>query len=105
MAAYKIDATTSDGVTVLKVGFADQAQNDVIVRDAAARLAELVAAGELPGGAGVKIYGPASLPVACVLAHAVAHLYGWVGVFDPKLNAYVVCIAHGGEHQVGDLVA
>jgi len=89
---------------ILKIGFGDQADNDQIVKDAQARLDEMVASDELAGGKLIKINGPASLPVAMVLAHALAHLYGAVACFDPKLSKYVVAIAHGGNYQVGDLV-
>jgi len=52
----------------------------------------------------LKINGPASLPVACVLTHKVAHLYGAIGVFDPKIGKYVVCITHNPAYKVGDLI-
>ncbi len=102
MATYKInfDAT----VSVLRVGFGDPAQNDQLVRDAKSRIEAMLASGELPTGGGLRINGPASLPVACVLTHAVAHRFTWVGVFDPKLNKYVVAISHDPSMAVGDLV-
>ncbi len=107
MASYKIDVEAGgpQGADLLRVGFADPAQNDQIVRDAAQRLAELVETGALAGGELVLVNGPASLPVACVLAHAVGHLYAAVGVFDPKMAGYVVAIAHGGQYAVGDVIA
>ena len=100
MSTYNI--TLADGV--LKVGFGSPAQNDQIVRDAVARLDEMTKAGELAGGKLIKINGPASLPVACVLAHAVGHLYAAVGVFDPKLGKYVVAVSHDPDLTVGDLI-
>ena len=102
MAYYNINFDPQSGV--MKVGFGDPAQNDVIVRDAVARLAEMVKSGELKGGELIKINGPASLPVACVIAHAVAHLYQAVGVFDPKLGKYVVAVTHGTAYKPGDLI-
>jgi len=89
---------------ILRIGFGEPAQNDEIVRDAVARLAEMTVAGELAGGPVIKINGPASLPVAIAIAHAVAHLYEVVGVFDPKLGKYVVAVSHGNEYQPGDLI-
>lgn len=89
---------------VLKVSFGEPAQNDQIVRDAAQGLAELVQNGQLVGGEVIRIHGPASLPVAMVLAHGVGHLYQAVACFDPKLGQYVVVIAHGKNYQVGDLI-
>jgi CRISPR-associated protein Csx3 len=88
----------------LNIGFANPAQNDQIVRDAAARLDEMEESGELKGGQLLKINGPASLPVACVLAHKVAHLFGAVGVFDPKLGKYVISITHNPTYKLGDLI-
>jgi CRISPR-associated protein Csx3 len=101
MASYKI--SLEDG-NVLKVGFGDPAQNDQIVRDVVARLAEMEQAGELNGGGLIKLNGPASLPVAMVLAHKLAHLYQAVACFDPKLSKYVVAITHGDKYAVGDLI-
>jgi CRISPR-associated protein Csx3 len=90
---------------VLTVGFGEPAQNDQIVRDATARLDELTESGQLTGGTLLKINGPASMPVAFVIAHKVAHLYGAIAVYDPKLgNKYVVCITHTPTYQLGDLI-
>jgi len=100
MMTYKIDF---DG-EVMTVGFGAPAQNDEIVRDAVIRLGEMVKTGELRGGKLIKVNGPASLPVAMAIAHAVAHLYESVAVFDPKLGKYVVAIAHGNTYQPGDLI-
>ena len=85
---------------LLKIGFGDPAQNDQIVQDAAAALEAL----ELQGGALVLLNGPASLPVACVLSHALAHRYAGIGVFDPKMAGYVVSIAHGSSFRVGQVI-
>jgi CRISPR-associated protein Csx3 len=94
---------TRDGNT-LKLGFGSPAQNDQIVRDVLARLDEMESAGELNGGGLIKLNGPASLPVAMVLAHKLAHLYQAVACFDPKLSKYVVAIAHGDKYAIGDLI-
>lgn len=100
MTSYKISREGQ----VLKVGFGEAAQNDAIVRDAVARLAEMNKAGELEGGGVIKINGPASLPVAVVLAHVLVHKFSAVGVFDPKLNKYVVAVSHDPAINVGDLL-
>jgi len=101
MTTYKIELEGD----VLQVSFGEPAQNDQIVRDAAARLDEMTAIGELQGGTLLKINGPASLPVACVLVHKVAHLYGAIGVFDPKLGGkYVIVITHNPAYKLGDLI-
>ena len=88
----------------MRVGFGDPAQNDQIVRDAVARLDEMVKSGELAGGSLIKINGPASLPVAIAIGHAVVHLYEVVAVFDPKLGRYVVAVSHGDKYRPGDLI-
>lgn len=89
---------------VLKVGFGDPAQNDKIVADAVEKLNTMTEAGELSGGSIIKINGPASLPVAVAIAHAIAHLYEVVAVFDPKLGKYVVSVSHGDAYKPGDLI-
>lgn len=89
---------------VLKIGFAEPGQNNQIVQDAALRLDEMIASSELSGGPLLKVNGPASLPVAFVIAHKVAHLYGAIACFDPKLASYVVCITHDPARKLGDLI-
>lgn len=99
MATYNI--TLTDGI--LRVGFGTPAQNDQLVVDASSRLDEMVTSGELAGGATIRVNGPASLPVACVIAHRLAHLYGEVAIFDPKMAGYVVSVSHGGR-PVGTVI-
>lgn len=100
MTTYNI---TRDGDT-LKIGFGQPSQNDQIVRDVVARLAEMERAGELNGGGVIKLNGPASLPVAVAIAHGVLHKFSAIGVFDPKLNKYVVAATHDPAYVVGDLI-
>ncbi|HUI57290.1 MAG TPA: CRISPR-associated protein Csx3 [Bryobacteraceae bacterium] len=90
----------SAGVATLRIGFADPADNTRIVPDAVAAITAL----RLAGGRGVHFNGPASLPVAMALAHAVAHLYGYVACFDPKLGGYVVAISHTPDVRPGQLL-
>ena len=97
MATYNISLEENN---VLKVGFGEPAQNNVIVQDVVRRLEEM----KLVGGKLIKINGPASLPVAVTIAHAVGHLYETIAVFDPKLGKYVVAVTHGDTHKVGDLI-
>lgn len=89
---------------VLKVGFGDPASNDTIVKDVERTLQELKEDGKLVGGPLLKINGPASLPVAVVLAHGLTHIYGAIAVFDPKLQKYVVSVSHNPDFSVGDLI-
>lgn len=97
---YKIER---DG-NILRLGFGSPAQNDQIVKDVVARLAEMEAAGELSGGGVIKLNGPASLPVAVAIAHGILHRFSAIGVFDPKLNKYVVAATHDPTYAVGDLI-
>lgn len=89
-----------DGVVTLSVGFVGEAENGQRVPDAIAAVGEL----NLQGGRGLLIDGPASLPVAIALGHAVAHLYGFVAWLDPKLGKFVVSISHSPQHRPGDLL-
>jgi CRISPR-associated protein Csx3 len=89
---------------VLRVSFGETAQNDQIVQDAAARLEQMASTGELTGGQLLKINGPISIPVAFVLAHKLAHIYGAIGLFDPKLGKYVISITHNPAYKLGDLI-
>jgi len=89
---------------ILRVSFGTPAQNDQIVKDAATRLEEMTRLGEITGGQLLRINGPISIPVAFVLAHKLAHIYGAVGFFDPKLGKYVICITHNPAYNLGDLI-
>ncbi|MBW4690114.1 MAG: CRISPR-associated protein Csx3 [Komarekiella atlantica HA4396-MV6] len=100
MTTYKIDL--KDGI--LRISFGEPAQNDQIVRDAAARLEEMLESGELTGGQLLKINGPVSVPVAFVLSHKLAHIYGAIACFDPKLSKYVISITHNPSYKLGDLI-
>lgn len=88
------------GGTLLKISFGAPAQNDQIVKDAAAALEGAA----LAGGELVLLNGPASLPAACVIAHAVAHRFKAVGVFDPKMGGYVVAISHDENRPLGTFI-
>jgi len=105
---YKVEKTQANfngsAVDVLKVGFADPEKNPAIVRDAVEKLEALAVAEPNYGGKIVFINGPASLPVAMAISHAVAHRYGAVACFVPPEKGYVVAVAHGGEHTPGDFI-
>ena len=100
MTTYNIEF--KDGI--LRVRFGETAQNDQIVKDAAARLEEMTTSGELTGGQLLKINGPISIPVAFVLAHKLSHIYGAIGFFDPKIGKYVISITHNPAYKLGDLI-
>ena len=100
MTTYNIELQAG----ILRIKFGEPAQNDQIVKDAAARLEEMAQSGELAGGQLLKINGPVSIPVAFVLAHKLAHIYGAIGFYDPKLGKYVICITHNPAYKLGDLI-
>jgi CRISPR-associated protein Csx3 len=98
---YKVEVDERSGREVtLSIGFCGEAENDEHVRNAIAELEQI----EDLEGSLVKLNGPASLPVAVALGHKLAHVFGAVAAYDPKLGKYVVSIAHGGEYSPGDLV-
>lgn len=107
MSTYKVTSSLVNFAgkegTLLRLSFGTAAQNDEIVRDAVAAMDALNLTEE-GGRKVVLLNGPASLPVAIAIGHAVAHLYGAVACFDPKLAAYVVSIVHGEDFAVGDLI-
>ncbi|HRH32820.1 MAG TPA: CRISPR-associated protein Csx3 [bacterium] len=98
---YNIEITEGN---ILKIAFGDPAQNDQIVPFVETRLGEMIQSGEISGGEVIRVNGPASLPVAMVLAHKLGHLYQAVACFDPKVAKYVVSIAHGDSYRVGELI-
>lgn len=86
-----------------------QVDGDQIVRDAKAQLNELMAAGQLPGGKLLKVNGRSTVLASFVMALELAHLYGAIAVFDPRLGApgldrYIVTISHTPDYQVGDTI-
>ncbi len=90
----------ADDIVSLKVAFGDQSTNDKIVVDAKKALDDL---GDI-GGRVCTINGPASLPVAFALCHGLAHRFGAVAVFDPKLGGYVVAVSHDPAYPVGHVI-
>lgn len=103
MSTYTItrEPRAGDDVVLLKIGFGEQqATNDVIVKDAQAQCVQL---GDI-GGKLCLLNGPASLPVAFVLCHHLAHRFGAVAVFDPKLGGYVVAVSHDPDNPVGKVI-
>lgn len=89
-----------DGLALVQLAFGQPANNDQLVPAAILAIQSL----PLTGGRGILFNGPASLPVALALGHAVAHLYQFVAWFDPKLARYVVAISHTPDVRPGDLL-
>jgi len=90
----------TDGVVTIEIGFGTPAANTEMVPEVIAGIASL----NLTGGRGIRFNGPASLPVAMAMAHGVAHLFGYVACFDPKLSGYVVAISHDPTVRPGQLL-
>ena len=109
MAFYKIEksivavSVTTGGCNLFKVGFGEPAQNDAIVKDAESLMVGLETGGDLGGGVAL-VNGPASLPVAMVLAHHLAHRFAAIGCFDPKMSGYVVAISHDPALPIGFVI-
>tara|TARA_R110001592_G_scaffold162601_1_gene396193 strand:+ start:3383 stop:3688 length:306 start_codon:yes stop_codon:yes gene_type:complete len=101
MTTFKInfDKETS----TLKIGFNPEkpATNVELVKDAEA---EINAVKDKIMGPLLKITGPASLPVAFVLAHTLSHLCGAIAIFDPKLGKFVVAVSHNPDFKLGDSI-
>jgi CRISPR-associated protein Csx3 len=106
MSIYHIDLEGD----ILKVGFTStQVTGDIIVRNVAARLDEMIASGELPGGSLIKINGRVSILASQVLADKLSKLYDAIAMFDPKigdkgLDRYVITISKHPNYVVGDTV-
>ena len=100
MTTYNIELKND----ILRLSFGEPAQNDQIVQDAATKLEQMAQSGEISGGQLLRINGPVSIPVAFVLAHKLAHIYGAIAFFDPKLGKYVICITHNPAYKLGDLI-
>ena len=97
MKFFKIERTGD----TLNIDFGETAGTNVeIVTEVGETLQQI----DLTGGGTLKINGRASLPVGMQIAHAVGHLFTEIACFDPKLDAYVVVISHGGS-PVGSLIA
>ena len=91
---------TESGIPTVHTEFGAPASNDSIVREVGSALSAL----HLDGGRGIKFTGPMSIPVAFAVAHAVAHRYGFVACYDPKLSKFVVTISHDPSVQIGQLI-
>ena len=88
----------------LKMKFGEAATNDEIVTYVEKALKQKIETKEISGGEIIKLDWPASLPVAVVLAHKLAHLYGTIAVWDPKLGKFVVAVSHSGTFKVWDTI-
>jgi len=78
-------------------------EGDVLTKEAALKIDELMNQ-NLTGGDLLKINGKSSLAVNFMIANKLAHLYGNIAVWDPKLCDYVITLRHGGNYAEGELI-
>ncbi len=108
MSSYSIDPdivrVAGINAVLLRLAFGDPLSNDAIVREVDGLMRSLKEE-KLRGGALVLLNGAASLAVMAVITHHLAHLFGTVAVYDPKLEAYVVVVNHGPGFKVGDTIS
>ncbi|MBD2437404.1 CRISPR-associated protein Csx3 [Nostoc sp. FACHB-110] len=99
---YKLELIHDKNCQRLEVGFLEgvTATNEELVKYVGERLPRLIE-DESMAGRLLKINGSQSLPIAYHIAHKVAHLYGAIAVFDPKLSGYVVSISHDPGYKLG----
>lgn len=74
---------------------------EVLIKQAKEKIDELINNGTIKGGKLLKINGKATVTLSCMIASKVAHIYGNVAIYDPKLEGYVVALCHGGEYSEG----
>jgi CRISPR-associated protein Csx3 len=92
---YNVNVSVvADKVTLLNIGFGEAASNEEIVKEVAETAKAVLP--EIGEGKILLINGPASLPIAFVLAHAFGHIAKAVAVKDPKIGGFVTVISHGG---------
>jgi len=105
MSSYIVTPTTiktsNASGHLFEIKFGAPAQNTEIVPDAIKAMKAI----DGKNGDLALFNGPASLPVGMALGHEVAHLYGAIACFDPKLNGYVVCVSHDPRFSVGQLIS
>lgn len=99
MTTYNVNFNAEN--SVLSIGFGEPASNDQIVKDA---VEAVKAIKEQLHGHVLKVNGAASLPVGFAISAEVAHIVKAVGVFDPKLQKYVIAVTHDPTYRVGDLI-
>jgi len=78
-------------------------EGDVLTKEAALKIDELMNQ-NLTGGDLLKINGKSSVAVNFMIANKLAHLYGNIAVWDPKLCDYVITLRHGGKYAEGELI-
>ncbi|PJF37974.1 MAG: CRISPR-associated protein Csx3 [Phototrophicales bacterium] len=90
----------TEAKVLMNVGFGEPADNHTIVRELDNNIDAI--AGKLHGKY-VFINGRMSLPVAFVIAHALAHIAKAIFVYDPKMTEYICVVTHDPNVKLGDV--
>ncbi|MFW5665142.1 MAG: hypothetical protein ACOC2Z_06255 [Coleofasciculus sp.] len=97
-------------VLYVQINQAVSVDGDQIVRDVKAQLQKLTDSGRLSGGNQLlKVNGRSTVLASWVIGLELAHRYGAIAVFDPKLgtpdlDSYIVAISHSPDYHVGDMI-
>ena len=83
---------------VIRVSFGEPATNSVIVQEVEQTAPTIASRCH---GKVVLFNGAASNAVTAVLAHKFGHVTKAVGIYDPKLQSYVIVISHDPDYFVG----
>ncbi len=102
MSLFNIAFVVNGEDKVLKIGFGEPSTNNLIVAVVESTMKGLAKNSQFCSGL-LKIDGPASLPVAFVIAHSVCHLFSAIAIRDPKIG-FVVAVSHDPQYTVGDLI-
>jgi CRISPR-associated protein Csx3 len=107
MTTYNINARQSEInhiITILDVGFGLPATNQEIVRDAYNnRINEMIKCNVIDSNV-VLINGPISTPVLGCITTQLKSIVPAIGIFDPKLQGYVIYYSVNNVYSVGDLI-
>ncbi len=93
-------------ILIAKINNGIQIDGDQMLRDAESQLQKLTNSRQLPGGKILRINGRTSILASFLIASKVAHQYGAIAMFDPKMgdkgiDKYIITISHSPNYQVG----
>ena len=92
--------SNEDRIVRVDVNMPASLSSDQLVVRADAAVKEL----DVRGGKLLLLNGRMTLAVASVIVHKTVHLFSAIAIMDPKLNAYIVTVIHGGDYEVGQLI-
>lgn len=104
--SFFVDARPVDlhgiAATLFELRFGAPSDNTKLVVDAAAAIDASIT--PATGGPLALISGPASLPVIATIVHKIAHRFGALAIYDPKLGSFIVAVTHGPGYVLGQSV-